>query len=167
MAAACDRSAPKRAPGPSDAIVIRDQVAQRNRAAGDQLLIQLVSVPGVCGIYNSGASVPARDWDIITIELKNTKAVLAAGKREVGDAGTADGTRAEAHFVGNRNCRMYYAGPATGTLDITAIDDRHVAGSYALTFAQGWPFAEHQVAGSFDLVFCAIDPNQVPTLTCK
>jgi hypothetical protein len=122
--------------------------------------IYLFSVPNACSLIASGMPTSTRDFDSLFIEIKSTTPV-GPGKKTViiPDGVSLTGPdRASALYAGDRDCRSRYGGFATGTLDITAIDMSHVAGTFTLHWESGWPygatFGKGDFSGSFDAPAC-------------
>lgn len=167
IAAACSSSGPGQGSG---SFVVKDQVATRITVAGDTLNVHLVSIPGVCPLYQSGMQSPSRDYDIVAMQVSvNAPAMLAPGTYPIS---TTMGMTAagNAFYTGNRDCNTRYGGTGTGTMTITTLDATHVTGTYDLTFATGWPYGSTgksgNIKGSFDAPFCDLG-NKVGAITCK
>lgn len=164
--AACSSSGPGQGSG---SFIVKDQVATRISVAGDTLNVNLVSIAGVCALYQSGMQSPSRDFDIVAMQVSvNAPATLVPGTYPITTkmGMTAAGN---AFYTGNRDCNTRYGGSGTGSMTITAIDASHVAGSYDLTFATGWPYGADgksgNIKGSFDAPICTV--SGLAAITCK
>jgi hypothetical protein len=143
--------------GGSGSFITNDILATRDRANGDSISIYLESLSAVCALFASNVPTPSRDYDEIAIAFRTTTATVTTGvKTIVIPGGTVPDTpdQGTAFFTGHRACGLRYAGYATGSVDLTALDDTHVAGSYTLAFSDGWPFAERTISGTFDAPMC-------------
>lgn len=151
----------------SDGFVVSDRAAVRiNGMGGDEVLIYVASVPDLCTLFQTGNPPVTRDYDLVTFELHDFKGTLAAGKKDLGP-GPMTPTHGTATYLGTRKCNTRYGGGGTGTLDVTALDDHHVAASYTLTFASGFPYPNKQLSGTVDVPFCTLEPTKLAMITCK
>jgi hypothetical protein len=152
----------------SSAFAVKDTLATRNMAAGDQLIIYLVSQPGICSLFTTGNTAPFRDYDIITIEFNTPMGSIGPGMKTVaaGDGGYS-ATQGTAFYVGNRACNTRYGGGANGTVNITALDATHVTGTYDFSFANGWPYDPKTTSGSFDAPICDPGPTKLAAIACQ
>ena len=145
--------------------VVADVVSSRDQVLGqDRLLIHIASVPGLCGLFTTGADTPDRDYDIIVIEL-NITGTLAPGVKTIAGELQYSQTEGTAFYTGNRGCNTRYGGYATGTVNLTTLDDGHAAGTYDLHFANGWPYSGG-IQGSFNAPTCNT-MGRLPYLACK
>lgn len=175
LAAACSSSSPPSdGGGAAAAFAVKDQLALRSSLVDDTLYIHLASLPGLCSLYQTKAQAPSRDYDIIVVEFHAPSGQLTTGVKTIvqpsGMGGTYTATQGSAFYTGNRSCNTRYGGFATGTLTISALDAAHVAGTYDLSFATGWPYGEKccsgRIQGSFDAPVC--DPmTNLPAVTCN
>jgi hypothetical protein len=127
----------------------------------------------LCSLYTSTTNSPVRDYDILTFELDVINGSVTVGAKTLVDPGSDGGivgpSVGSAFYTGIRNCNTRYGGPATGTLTLTALDDKHAAGTYDLTFASGWPFeggGSGHTTGSFDAPTCDLMGN-LGYITCN
>ncbi len=145
--------------------VVADAVATEQPEVG-AMQITLASIGGVCGLMQTAKPAPVRDYDVVTFRfgaIQPGTYTLTSGE------GVPSAGHAEALYLGNRACTSDYGSFATGTVIITSVDNGHVAGTYDLHFAHGWPYGKDfagEAQGSFDAPVCDTQGN-VPAITCQ
>lgn len=172
--------------GPSPYVggfAIKDVVYRRAAdGGGDQVTIDLMSVPGSCALYKTGAQTPSHDFDLITLEFKVASGTLGTGTMRIVDPRVDskglfyDATQGTAFYDGVRGCGFRYGTYASGTVEITRLDSAGIEGSYDLSFENGWPFGDDgktrdgKVSGStrgpFTAQRCDPPPDTYPYLHC-
>jgi hypothetical protein len=169
VAAGCSGSGATNADGAVGAggFVVKDTVYTRLSVLGDdQVIIHLTNLSGLCNLFTSTTKPPTGNYDLLTLELDVQNGTVTTGQRTFtlppsGDAAVVPTTSENfASYGGIRNCNTRYGGNATGTINLTALDDTHAVGTYDLDFADGWPFSGHptggagHTSGSFDAPAC-------------